>query len=88
VRLLPKQDHPDLDDHPDHGYRSHPHYGDARDSIGFGWRRAGLAALVLAFAAATASLVQVRAGEGTVITEMDGILCIYNNILRKFFNYL
>jgi membrane protease subunit HflC len=69
VRLLHKRDHPDLDDPHDHGSRSHPHYGDPRDPGGFGWRRAGLAALVLACAAATASLVQVRAGEGTVVTR-------------------
>jgi modulator of FtsH protease HflC len=67
VRLLSKQDHPDLDDR--HGSRSHSHDGSARDPVGFGWRRAGIAVLVLAFAAATASLVQVRAGEGTVLTR-------------------
>ena len=69
MRLLGKQDHPDLDDHHDHGSRSHPHDSDAREPVVFGWRRASIAVLVLAFAAATASLVQVRAGEGTVITR-------------------
>ncbi len=69
MRLLGKHDHPDLDDHHDHGYGRHPHHGDALGLVGFGWRRAGIAALVVAFAAATASLVQVRAGEGTVVTR-------------------
>jgi modulator of FtsH protease HflC len=69
VRLLHKQDRADLDDHHNHGYRSHAHYGDTRGPGGFGWRRVGIAALVLAFAAATASLVQVRAGEGTIVTR-------------------
>jgi len=68
VRLFPTQDHAGLDDHRD-GSRSHSHHGDVREPGGVGWRRAGLAVLVLACAAATACLVQVRAGEGTVVTR-------------------
>lgn len=69
MRLLPRQDHTDLDDPHDHGSKSHPHDGDTRTPGGFGWRRVAIAALVLACAAATASLVPVRAGEGTVVTR-------------------
>lgn len=57
------------DHHHDHGHGHHHHEHDHDAASPFPWRRAGLAALLVLFAAATACLVQVRSGEATVITR-------------------
>ena len=67
----------DHDDHVghDHGHgghhhgHHHHHQGDPHEAGPFPWRRMGWAALLVAFAIAAASLVQVRSGEATVITR-------------------
>jgi len=69
----------DHDDHAghDHGHgghghhhgHHHHHHGDPQEAGPFPWRRMGWAALLVAFAIAAASLVQVRSGEATVITR-------------------
>ena len=66
----------DHDDHAghDHGHgghhhHGHHHHGDPQEAGPFPWRRMGWAALLVAFAVAAASLVQVRSGEATVITR-------------------
>jgi membrane protease subunit HflC len=58
--------HDDGHSHGDHRGHAHHHYGDATP---FPRRRMAIAALLVAFAAATASLVQVRAGEASVVTR-------------------
>lgn len=51
------------------GHHHHHHHGDAQAAGPFPWRRMGWAGLLMAFAVAAASLVQVRSGEATVITR-------------------
>ena len=51
------------------GHHHHHHHGDAQAAGPFPWRRMGGAGLLVAFAVAAASLVQVRSGEATVITR-------------------
>ncbi|GFM88713.1 protein HflC [Pseudomonas cichorii] len=63
--------HHDHHDHSDHAHGGHHHYHHD-EAVGSGkrpWLRMGLAVLLIAFAVATASLVQVRSGEATVITR-------------------
>ena len=50
-------------------HHGHHHPGDAHEPGPFPWRRMGWAALLVLFAVAAASLVQVRSGEATVITR-------------------
>ena len=50
-------------------HHGHHHHGDAHEPSPFPWRRMGWAALLVLFAMAAASLVQVRSGEATVITR-------------------
>ncbi len=54
-----------------HGCSHHGHHahGDDHEPSPFPWRRMGWAALLVLFAIAAASLVQVRSGEATVITR-------------------
>ena len=54
-----------------HGCSHHGHHahGDDHELSPFPWRRMGWAALLVLFAIAAASLVQVRSGEATVITR-------------------
>lgn len=52
-----------------HGGHHHHHHGEVPEVGPFPWRRMGWAALLVAFAIAAASLVQVRSGEATVITR-------------------
>jgi membrane protease subunit HflC len=47
----------------------HHHHGDAQAAGPFPWRRMAWAVLLVLFAVAAASLVQVRSGEATVITR-------------------
>ncbi|HCS46597.1 MAG TPA: protease modulator HflC, partial [Pseudomonas sp.] len=67
-------DHDDHSGH-DHGHgghhhgHHHHHHGDPQEAGPFPWRRMGWAVLLVAFAIAAASLVQVRSGEATVITR-------------------
>lgn len=62
-------------DHTDHAHAGHHHghhhhhHGDPQPAGPFPWRRMGWAGLLVAFAIAAASLVQVRSGEATVITR-------------------
>ena len=57
-------------DHSGHGHHhGHHHHDEASGPVGFPWRRASLAAVLIAFAVAAASLVQVRSGEATVVTR-------------------
>jgi modulator of FtsH protease HflC len=62
-------------DHNDHAHAGHHHghhhhhHGDPQPAGPFPWRRMGWAGLLVAFAIAAASLVQVRSGEATVITR-------------------
>ncbi|RMQ48024.1 Protein HflC [Pseudomonas cichorii] len=51
-----------------HGVHHHHHHGDAGPAQRT-WLRMGLAGVLIAFALAAASLVQVRSGEATVITR-------------------
>jgi len=55
--------------HAGHHHGHHHHHGDPQQAGPFPWRRMGWAALLVAFAVAAASLVQVRSGEATVITR-------------------
>ncbi|MGC1331463.1 SPFH domain-containing protein, partial [Pseudomonas sp.] len=60
--------HDHAHDHHDHDHAHHGHdHDDATPSRP--WKRIGIAALLVLFAAATACLVQVRSGEATVITR-------------------
>ena len=67
----------DNHDHDEHGGHSHGHIGHhhhhhhhgEHDNVPFPRRRMFVAALLVIFAIATASLVQVRSGEATVITR-------------------
>ena len=52
-----------------HGHHHHHHHGEEHAAGPFPWRRMGWAALLVLFALAAASLVQVRSGEATVITR-------------------
>ncbi|MFH4247385.1 hypothetical protein WAI89_21765, partial [Acinetobacter baumannii] len=64
-------DHADHDSHDSHGHGGHGHHHHHHGATGpaaFPWRRASLAAVLIAFAIAAASLVQVRSGEATVVT--------------------
>ena len=66
-------DHHDHDEHGGHshghiGHHHHHHHGE-HDNVPFPRRRMFVAALLVIFAIATASLVQVRSGEATVITR-------------------
>ncbi|MFJ4144172.1 protease modulator HflC [Pseudomonas sp. NPDC089734] len=57
-------------DHSDHAHCGHhPHHDEAALPAKRPWLRMSLAAVLIAFAVATASLVQVRSGEATVITR-------------------
>ncbi|MBP3932394.1 MAG: protease modulator HflC, partial [Pseudomonas sp.] len=60
-------------DHSSHhhgcSHHGHHHHGDVHEPSPFPWRRMGWAALLVLFAIAAASLVQVRSGEATVITR-------------------
>lgn len=60
-------------DHSSHHYgcshHGHHHHDDTLEPSPFPWRRMGWAALLVLFAIAAASLVQVRSGEATVITR-------------------
>ncbi|MGA9702509.1 MAG: protease modulator HflC, partial [Pseudomonas sp.] len=51
-----------------HGHHHH-HHGDEHAAGPFPWRRMAWAVLLVLFAVAAASLVQVRSGEATVITR-------------------
>jgi membrane protease subunit HflC len=67
-------DHGDHDhdhDHGGHGHHGHHHHHHGGDAISGAplWRRLILAALLVLFAIAAASLVQVHSGEATVITR-------------------
>lgn len=53
----------------DHEHGHHPHEHEHGGAGPLPWRRIGLAALLVLFAAATACLVQVRSGEATVVTR-------------------
>ncbi|KJH88450.1 protease [Pseudomonas fluorescens] len=55
--------------HAGHHHGHHHHHGDSQHAGPFPWRRLGWATLLVAFAVAAASLVQVRSGEATVITR-------------------
>ena len=72
MSLFHSHDHHDHSGH-DHGghghHHGHHHHGEASGPAAFPWRRAGLAAVLIAFAVAAASLVQVRSGEATVVTR-------------------
>lgn len=70
MSLFHNHDHHDHAGH-DHGghHHGHHHHGEASGPAGFPWRRASLAAVLIAFAVAAASLVQVRSGEATVVTR-------------------
>ncbi|KEZ70303.1 protease, partial [Pseudomonas syringae pv. syringae FF5] len=57
------------DSHGHGGHGHHHHHHGASGPAAFPWRRASLAALLIAFAIAAASLVQVRSGEATVVTR-------------------
>ena len=50
-------------------HHGHHHHGDVHEPSPFPWRRMAWAALLVLFAVAAASLVQVRSGEATVITR-------------------
>lgn len=52
-----------------HGHHHHHHHGDEQAAGPFPWRRMTWALLLVLFAVAAASLVQVRSGEATVITR-------------------
>jgi len=70
LSLFHSHDHHDHSGH-DHGHAGHHHghhHGEAA-AVGFPWRRTALAVVLIAFAVAAASLVQVRSGEATVITR-------------------
>lgn len=60
-------------DHSSHhhgcSHHGHHHHDDALEPSPLPWRRMGWAALLVLFAIAAASLVQVRSGEATVITR-------------------
>ncbi|WP_370591055.1 SPFH domain-containing protein, partial [Pseudomonas gingeri] len=59
-------------DHAGHGHHHghhHHHHGAGESGGPFPWRRMGWALLLILFAVAAASLVQVRSGEATVITR-------------------
>ena len=64
---------PEQHDHNGHhhgcSHHGHHHHGDAHEPGPFPWRRMGWATLLVLFAIAAASLVQVRSGEATVITR-------------------
>ncbi|WP_117207003.1 protease modulator HflC [Pseudomonas coronafaciens] len=65
-------DHSDHESHDTHGHGGHGHHHHHHHAAGpasFPWRRASLAALLIAFTVAAASLVQVRSGEATVVTR-------------------
>ena len=67
-------DHHDHDEHGGHshghiGHHHHHHHHGEHDNVPFPRRRMFVAALLVIFAIATASLVQVRSGEATVITR-------------------
>ncbi|WP_434561524.1 protease modulator HflC [Pseudomonas sp. R1-6] len=55
--------------HVGHHHGHHHHHGDPQQAGPFPWRRMGWATLLVVFAIAAASLVQVRSGEATVITR-------------------
>ncbi|GFM71624.1 protein HflC [Pseudomonas cichorii] len=61
-------DHHDHSDHA-HGGHHHHHHDEAAVPGKRTWLRMGLAGLLIVFALAAASLVQVRSGEATVITR-------------------
>lgn len=61
-------DHAHGGGHHHHGHHHH-HHGAPEEAGPFPWKRMGWAALLVAFAIAAASLVQVRSGEATVITR-------------------
>ncbi|MDR3415122.1 MAG: protease modulator HflC [Nevskia sp.] len=77
MSTLDHHDHAGHDHAHDHGAPSahhhhhghHHHRGGGGDSAPFPHRRAALAALLLIFAVITACVVQVRAGEATVVTR-------------------
>lgn len=57
-------------DHSGHSHHGHHPHGDSSGPAAlFAWRRILFAAVLIAFAGAAASLVQVRSGEATVITR-------------------
>ena len=60
-------DHAHHDHDHEHGHPPHEHEHGGAGPLP--WRRIGLAALLVLFAAATACLVQVRSGEATVVTR-------------------
>jgi membrane protease subunit HflC len=70
LSLFHSHDHHDHAGH-DHGHGGHHghHHGAASGPVGFPWRRSALAVVLIAFAVAAASLVQVRSGEATVVTR-------------------
>ncbi|TFZ32892.1 protease modulator HflC, partial [Pseudomonas syringae] len=66
-------DHADHDSHDSHGHGGHGHHHHQHGASGPAaspWRRASLAAGLIALAIAAASLVQVRSGDATAVTRL------------------
>ena len=55
--------------HDDHGHHGHAHHHDANPATPWPRKRMAIAAVIVLFAVAAASLIQVRSGEATVVTR-------------------